>query len=252
MIHPRITSVRAAFTLLELLVVITVIAILASFILPMFNRIQMRGNETKTLSNMRAMGVALLAYAGDNSYQLPGRVGVPAPGETTPDKWPRALQPYVQDLTMYGSPIPDVGGRSYKVTDPQLYINQNKTNYTSYIYNGGNDSASDPSTATTAAVSYPRLNVVGQPQKTILLGIPLPQANNFYMDFTEKNNSDILNKAAFADGTPYVFADGSARVLAVDPKYGRDPDFNKAEPVSSATYSDWLWLFDKSRTEIIQ
>ncbi len=252
MIPPRTSVGRAAFTLIELLVVIAIIAILASLFLPMLGRVQMRGYETKTLSNMRAMGVALMAYAGDNSYQLPGRVGVPAPGQTTLDKWPRVLQPYVQDLTMYGCPIADVGGKSYKVSNPLMYVNQNDTNYTSYIYNGGNDSAPDASTATTVAVAYPRLNVINQPQKTILLGVPLPQANNFYMDFTEKNNNDILNKTAFVDGTPYVFADGSSRVLTVDPKYSRDPTFNKTEPVSSATYADWLWLFDKSRTDIIQ
>ena len=91
------------------------------------------------------------------------------------------------------------------------------------------------------------MNIIQYPSQTILLGVPLPQANNFYMDFTEQNNSQILNKTAFGDGTPYVFADGSARNLTVDPKAD-----NKAQPVSSGTYTDWLWLFDKNRTDIIQ
>ena len=106
-----------AFTLIELLVVITIIAVLASLLLPLLGRIQAKSYETKTLSNMRAMGVALLAYAGDNQYQLPGRVAANSDG-TTPPKWPTVLQPYAGDLTVYGSPIPDAGGKPYKVPNP--------------------------------------------------------------------------------------------------------------------------------------
>ncbi len=241
MLSRRHPSGQIAFTLIELLVVITIVAVLATLVLPMLGRIQVRGYETKTMSNMRVMGVALLTYAGDNSYQLPGRVAA-VPGSPEEDvRWPVLLKPYIQDLTIYCSPIPDANGKSYKVTDQTLYTS-NKTNYTSYIYNGGNDQATDAS----GNITYPRLNVIGQPSQTILLGVPLPQANNFYMDFTEGNNSQILNKTAFGDGTPYVFADGSSRTLAVVAK-----EINTAEPKSSGAYTDWLWLFDKSQTSII-
>ncbi len=250
--HQRTLAGRTAFTLIELLVVIGIIGVLVSLALPVLTRVQAKGYETKTLSNMRQMGIALMSYANDNNYQLPGRAA--SADGTTDKKWPVLLQPYIQDLTIYGSPVPDVKGVSYKVTNPQDYV-RNDTNFTTYIYNGGNDS--DPNLAAgtpAAAISYPRLNVISQPSQTILLGIPQPMRNNFYMDFTEKNNSTILNKTAFADGTPYVFADGSARTLAVmTAAQAAQPNAsNKAEPISSGTYTDWLWLFDKSRTEIIQ
>ena len=240
MYRQRNLTGQSAFTLIELLVVISIIAIVAVIALPIIGRVQTKSYEVKTLSNMRAMGVALLAFSGDNSYQLPGRLS-PSSGGTTQPKWPTALQPYVQDLNVYGAPIPDVGGKSYKVSKPptpypNVYLNNN-TNYTSYIYNGANDVGAYP------AIDLPRLNTISQPTKTILLGVPLPQANNFYMDFDEHNESQVLNKTAFIDGTPYVFCDGSARVLTVDPKVD-----NTAEPASSGTYTDWLWLFDKSNT----
>lgn len=243
--HRRNLSERHAFTLIELLVVITIVVVLASLLLPMMGRIQSKGAETKTFSNMRAMGVALLTFAGDNSYQLPGRVQA-QPGEPTPDKWPAVLQPYVQDLTIYGAPLADVNGKSYKMANPpqpypQVYLS-NKTNYTCYIYNGMNDVIPYG-----AGGQPPRLNILAQPSQTILLGVPVPQANNFYMDFAEKNEAAVLNKAAFADGTPYVFCDGSVRILAVDPKAD-----NKLPPVSSKTYTDWLWLFDKSQIATMQ
>ena len=241
----RSSFCQTAFTLIELLVVITIVAILAGILLPTFGLIQKRGYETKTLSNMRQMGIAFLAYSGDNNYQLPSRANAAADG-TTPDKWPRTLRPYLQDLRVYGSPIADVGGKTYKVTDPQFYLN-NGTNYTSYIYNGGNDVVTFGTNG-----NFPRLNGITELNATILLGIPLPQANNFYMDFAEQNNSQILNKKAFDDGTPYMFCDGSVRVLTAAVKVGNVPVNNKQRPPDSGTYTDWLWLFNKSHSDTIQ
>ena len=234
---------RTAFTLIELMVVIAVVAVLAGFMLPVYNSIQKKGYETKTLSNLRQMGIALLAYAGENSYQLPNRVQPTADGsDEEPDKWPRLMKPYVQDLRIYGCPIPDVGGKTYRVGDPEKYLN-NKTNNTSYIYNGGND-VQDFGGGTQ---TFPRLNNLAEASQVILLGIPLPQAQNFYMDFAEKNNDKILNKQAFGDGTPYMFCDGSTRTLKVS------ADAEKtARPPDSGTYTDWLWLFNKDRADIIK
>ena len=232
---------RAAFTLIELLVVIGIVGILAALLLPMYGTIQRRGSETKTLSNMRQLGMALLSYSGDNSYLLPNRVQPSSDGTASSDKWPRVLQPYLQDLRVYGCPLADVGGKSYAVSDPQLYLDNN-TNYTSYIYNGGNDAQPYG-----ASGSFPRLNGISELTATILLGIPLPRANNFYMDFAEQNNSQILNKAAFADGTPYVFCDGSVRDLQVVAKVD-----NTQRPPDSGTYTDWLWLFNKDRGDLIK
>lgn len=233
---------RGAFTLMELMVVVVILAVLAGLIMPVYNSIQSRGYETKTLSNLRQMGIALLAYAGDNSYQLPNRVQPAAAGGQVPDKWPRIMQPYVQDLRIYGAPIPDVGGKTYKVTDLQKYLN-NDVNNTCYIYNGGND----VQTYGTGTQPFPRLNNLTEGSQVILLGIPLPQANNFYMDFAEKNNDKILNKSAFGDGTPYMFCDGSTRTLRVS----KDAD-NSTRPPDSGTYTDWLWLFNKDRADMIQ
>ncbi len=224
------------------MVVVVILSVLAALALPLYGRIQAKGYETQTLSNMRQMGIALLSYAGDNSYMLPNRVQTPADGGEEPDKWPRLLQPYIQNLKIYGSPIPDVGGKSYKVTDPRVFLD-NKVNNTSYIYNGGND----VQTFGSGTQAFPRLNSLTEASQVALLGVPLPHANNFYMDFAEKNNDKVLNKQAFADGTPYIFCDGSMRTLRVVDKVANDQ-----MPPDSATYTDWLWLFDKSRTDLIK
>lgn len=61
----------AAFTLIELLVVISIIAILAGIALPVFSQVQVRGAQTKALSNAKQIGLALKVYAGDNNGVFP-------------------------------------------------------------------------------------------------------------------------------------------------------------------------------------
>ncbi len=243
-----IPGARHAFTLIELLVVITIIGVLVSITLPLYGRFIQQANETKTLSNMRQMGTALLLYAGDNNSQLPGRVtNSPDPTQTA-NKWPTLLRPYVQDTHAYTSPIPDLNGKTYKVTDPTKYFD-NKVNYTSYIYNGFNDMGTLDPSGSSQSTFVPRLNTINQTTGTILLGIPYPQANQFYMDFSEGtgNNNDVLNRTAFFNREAvYVFCDGSARSLI----YLTTTDMRK-EPASNL-YSDWYWLVDKTGTGVIQ
>src|SRR5437868_3435057 len=62
---------RCGFTLVELLVVIGVIALLISILLPTLNRAREAGFKLKCLSNLRQLGLALLAYENDNQGKFP-------------------------------------------------------------------------------------------------------------------------------------------------------------------------------------
>lgn len=65
-------SVRPrAFTLVELLVVIGIIAVLISILLPALNRARDSANLTKCRANLNQMGVALRMYANDNRDHFP-------------------------------------------------------------------------------------------------------------------------------------------------------------------------------------
>ena len=64
-------SKQSAFTLIELLVVISIIAILAGIALPVFGEVQVRGAQTKQLSNAKQIGTACKLFAMDNTGNFP-------------------------------------------------------------------------------------------------------------------------------------------------------------------------------------
>lgn len=60
-----------AFTLIELLIVIAVVAILAAFLFPVFSHVRERARRTQCLSNLRQLGIATFQYAQDSDDRYP-------------------------------------------------------------------------------------------------------------------------------------------------------------------------------------
>src|SRR6187401_145832 len=60
-----------AFTLIELLIVVAIIAILAAIAVPNFIEAQTRSKVARVKSDMRTLGVAFEAYRVDNSEGYP-------------------------------------------------------------------------------------------------------------------------------------------------------------------------------------
>lgn len=80
---------RHAFTLVELLVVVAIIAIMASLLLPAVTLARSAANSAKCLSGQRQLGLAILAYAEDHHDTV-----VPTKIFTDWTDLPRSVYPY--------------------------------------------------------------------------------------------------------------------------------------------------------------
>lgn len=63
-------NTRRAFTLIEALVILTILAILAALLFPAFFRVMEKSREVSCLSNLRTLGLASLNYFQDHDGRL--------------------------------------------------------------------------------------------------------------------------------------------------------------------------------------
>ncbi len=99
--HTRLT-IRAAFTLLELLVVLAAIGFLAALLLPVLNRAKEAGRTAACVSNLRQLGLASAVYSLDQNERFPFFRDwlYTTPGDLTSGR----LFPYVRNKAVYLCP----------------------------------------------------------------------------------------------------------------------------------------------------
>lgn len=86
--HPTVTR---ALTLTELLVVITVIAVLAALLLPAIGMARSAANKVECMSNLRQLGLGLDAYSNDHDGQI-----VPIVLKRRGTSWYTVIMPYIE------------------------------------------------------------------------------------------------------------------------------------------------------------
>ncbi len=91
-----------AFTLMELLIVITIIALLASLFFPLINSVFYKTDILKCTSNLRALGIAAHAYANDHNNLFPEIEPDPNHPIGAPTDSGQPRQPLLQALQGYG------------------------------------------------------------------------------------------------------------------------------------------------------
>jgi prepilin-type N-terminal cleavage/methylation domain-containing protein len=122
-----ISRCSAAFTLIEMLVVIGIIGIIIALLLPALHRANMQSQQVVCMSNMRQVGIDMLTYADyNNGYLFPPDKGWPNDGSnpqtiagTNPpqyDVWPYyVFDPHVWDPKIMYCPtdLDPLAGHSY-------------------------------------------------------------------------------------------------------------------------------------------
>jgi len=91
MAPPRNVVRLSAFTLVELLVVIGIIAVLVAILIPAVRRARVEMHSTQCISNLRQLGLVTSLYVMDNNGIFPQGGTWPLPGKF----WYEALVPYI-------------------------------------------------------------------------------------------------------------------------------------------------------------
>ncbi len=131
---------RQAFTLIGLLVVISIIAILAAMLLPTINLVRDQARRTVCASNLRQHGMAILAFAGDQQGQFPRPTYVTWGGNRGNDIFPSGAVTWEWALPEY------LPGQS---ADPAAYCIETMA---SYLDGAGADSLVNSGTNTLSGV----------------------------------------------------------------------------------------------------
>jgi prepilin-type N-terminal cleavage/methylation domain-containing protein/prepilin-type processing-associated H-X9-DG protein len=179
---------RAAFTLVELLVVIGIIAILVALLLPALNRAREAARQTQCLSNMRQVGTALYMYLVESKNVLPPHKPHPDPNffQGVPDYGNPTV--YAQYPNVLGLLLPYMNNAYGAMVCPSALPYYGSTAFNPTQYSNTNYMAND-------AVVGQKITRIPRSSQIILL-----QEDKFFFNtsFTRPLLSGTL-----ADGAPY-------------------------------------------------
>ena len=114
---------RRAFTLIELLIVVAIIAILAAIAVPNFLEAQVRSKVSRTKSDMRTVATALESYRVDNNKYPPAHCTTAGPNYTCDGTY-RTRNPRVVRQVPLTTPV------SYMTSVPQDIFSQVRSSVT--------------------------------------------------------------------------------------------------------------------------
>ena len=104
--YPPSTNVARGFSLIELLVVLTIIAALVAIVLAALGQVQERGRKATCQSNLRQVALAMQQYVQDNDGAYPRAYGAEAGADGAPvaADWNHLILPYIKTVSIFHCP----------------------------------------------------------------------------------------------------------------------------------------------------
>src|SRR5208282_1649307 len=199
-------ALRPGFTLIELLVVIAIIAILAAMLLPALARAKSHGLQTKCLSNLKQLNVAMEMYCADYNDTCPSSNSLVFAGVQQDIWWwykelDKAYLGFkgLSSSNDYVFQCPkDRGWKPSPVWPNPLWTYQD-LDYGSYVYNG-----CDNDNGTGYNLNNIKLSTVAHPVRTWLMAEwPIQWAYSWHYSMTGNQNisyNNALVNCSFVDG----------------------------------------------------
>ena len=209
---------RPAFTIVELMVTISIIGLLIGMLLPGLGMVRATARATKSQSNLRQWGIGVIAWSGMNEERLPWE-GLKEPNDmgtnlAQPSYWANAIPPMV-------------GQRTYKEISEQAFSEQRNVEMSGDAESVFLDPAAKPASEEPWGFGNPGAN--GVRQQFYFNYVPNSQLNNTMLrdgnlsDFSP-NNTMRLATIGFSDKTVLMLElrANPNELPSNDPHFGRD------------------------------
>ncbi len=184
------SAMPAAFTLVELLVVIAVIGILAALLLPALGRAKEKGKFTTCLDNLRQVNVAIRLYADENADSLPVL--------PTPNPYPNGVGAYYKQLVKEYLGLSGPASPREKVficPSDRILSEQVGHAFASYTFNGY-----EVGPGAIARITGQRLNSIKGPSRAVLAGEWPAFFGGSWHPVVNQDYSNAKDVLSFVDG----------------------------------------------------